>query len=291
MGLAQTGKSTIIKVVAEGYNPKLDTPLSPTLEYDRKSYSIFGKEVSMFDLGGQKSFLERFVGDLAEFIFSHVAVLVYVIDITQVSKLSRAKYYLELALKNIKTYSAEAKVCILLHKTDLIMPDKRSDYIKNFSAFITQDINKQLSIYETSIFNNSAISAFQQIVSNLEQKQISFQSISDNFSTRVKNYLEIIYLLDENGNDVLPKKKNHNSLKFNLTELFQSLKDHQQINEAIKYSINQFESKLVFNSIIINGYALIIIFSTNQLKETSDLYSGLIMQSIKLVEDLNNFIL
>ena len=80
LGLAESGKTTILKVVSEGYIPDKKAPYSATIDYERKNISLFGKTLTIFDLGGQKGFLDRFIGELAGFIFSKVKIMIFVVD-------------------------------------------------------------------------------------------------------------------------------------------------------------------------------------------------------------------
>ncbi|MFX1514514.1 MAG: ADP-ribosylation factor-like protein, partial [Promethearchaeota archaeon] len=113
LGLAESGKTTILKVVTEGYKPEKKAGYTATHNYERKYTSLFGTSVTFFDLGGQVAFLDRFTGELASFIFSEVSAFIFVIDTIQVGDLSRAKYYFELALTKLKDFSPSA-LCYVL---------------------------------------------------------------------------------------------------------------------------------------------------------------------------------
>ena len=83
LGLAESGKSTIVKSFTEGHKSSQEGTYSATINYERKKYSFLGKELTVFDLGGQQSFIDRFTGSLAEFIFSEVRAFVFIIDVSK----------------------------------------------------------------------------------------------------------------------------------------------------------------------------------------------------------------
>jgi hypothetical protein len=289
MGLAQTGKTTIIKVSAEGYIPQKKAPYTATIEYNRKSYEIFGKKISLFDLGGQKSFLDRFVGDLAEFIFSNVAAFIYVIDIVKVSELSLAKYYLELGIKILNKYSPNTSIAILFHKIDLIDQQKKQEFIGSLKTFLGLESMKDVTCYETSVFNQSILNSMEEIISGIKTEPSSLKEIILNFHTKHSDRIVNLHLLDENGNSIPEPHDNFSDYyqkTRNSLDLSAKLIDS---NEKVKYSFIQLQSNLIFNSVLVNNYLLSIVYSGKQLGDISELYLSLLKKSINLVEELNNF--
>lgn len=290
MGLSQTGKTTIIKVITEGFVPQKKAKYTATIDYERKTHTIFGKEVSIFDLGGQKSFLDRFVGELAEFLFSNISSLVYIIDIEKVSKLSLAKYYLELALKNIKSYSPKANVSILLHKIDLIDQEKKDGFIKNFKSFINQGIDQKMHYYETSVFNNSIGVAFESIITKLTEKEKSFNSIIENYKLQLGNFIEKIVLLDEEGQNILRENEKLLDIRQNVIESFNKFKTMFNLHSKPEFSFHMVNSNLIFNSLLKNGFLLYIKLNTDQIDQNSELYKRILIEPILLEKELNKFI-
>ena len=155
LGLKESGKSTIIKVVLEGKIPKKDDIYHATIDYERKLKVIAGTELTIFDLGGQTSFLDRFTGELSEFIFSGVKSLVFVVDSIDIRNISRAKYYLDLSLKKLEQYSPESSVFIFQHKADLIPKKMRDEVRRTIREYLEVGLHKRLKYFETSVFSDS----------------------------------------------------------------------------------------------------------------------------------------
>ena len=60
MGMAESGKSTIIDAVTKRIIPSRDARYKATINYQRKKLDILDKDLTIFDLGGQVLFLDRF---------------------------------------------------------------------------------------------------------------------------------------------------------------------------------------------------------------------------------------
>ena len=159
LGLAQSGKSTIIRVVTEGKIPSKEEPYHATIDYERKQKTIAGTELTIFDLGGQTAFLDRFTGELSEFIFSGVKSLVFVVDSIEIKDISRAKYYLDLSLKKLSQFSPEASIFIFQHKTDLIPKKLKDEVRKTINDYLSSGVTKEIKYSSTSVFDDSIFRA------------------------------------------------------------------------------------------------------------------------------------
>jgi GTPase SAR1 family protein len=159
LGLAESGKSTIIRVVTEGKIPSKEEPYHATIDYERKQKVIAGTELTIFDLGGQTAFLDRFTGELSEFIFSGVKSLVFVVDSIEIKDISRAKYYLDLSLKKLTQFSPEATIFIFQHKTDLIPKKLKDEVKKTINDYLSSGVTQDMKYFSTSVFDDSIFRA------------------------------------------------------------------------------------------------------------------------------------
>ncbi|MFX0062049.1 MAG: ADP-ribosylation factor-like protein [Candidatus Hermodarchaeota archaeon] len=202
LGLAESGKTTILKVVSEGYIPDKKAPYSATLDYTRKNISLFGKKLTVFDLGGQKAFLDRFIGELAEFIFSGVKILIFVVDIVEVNRLSLAKYYLDLALKRIKQYSSTAAVYVFLHKVDLIDQKdqtRMNEFSKNIKTFLSTESDYPVTFFETSVFDPAIFQVFKDLITPLTKGDSTISSIIDDFVKANADFVTMVQVFTQDG--------------------------------------------------------------------------------------------
>ncbi|MHA2346336.1 MAG: ADP-ribosylation factor-like protein, partial [Candidatus Hodarchaeales archaeon] len=167
LGLAESGKSTIIKSVIEGVKTDLGERYSATINYQRKMIHLCGLEISIFDLGGQTRFLDKFTGELSQFVFSSVDSFIFIIEPLQSAYFSRAKYYLELSLEKLKLFSPQAKIFLFLHKTDLIPAQNLNIISQNLKKYLTSEITYQIRYYNTSVFSESAFEAVGSVISEV----------------------------------------------------------------------------------------------------------------------------
>ncbi len=86
LGLSQAGKTSIRDVVFEGKSPEDTKDYAATLNYERQIEQVADEPITVMDLGGQEVFLKRFLSSMSSFIFSNVAVLVFICDIATPDK-------------------------------------------------------------------------------------------------------------------------------------------------------------------------------------------------------------
>lgn len=181
LGLAESGKSTIIRAVTEGKIPKKDDKYNATIDYERKQKVIAGTELTIFDLGGQTAFLDRFTGELSEFIFSGVKTLVFVVDSVNIQGISRAKYYLDLSLKKLSQYSTNASVFIFQHKTDLIPKKLRDEVRKTINDYLSAGVTQKLKYYETSVFSDTIFQAMGEVYAEASGARKTLRPLLETF--------------------------------------------------------------------------------------------------------------
>ena len=164
MGLAQTGKSSIIQVVFENMHPQETEKLPATMKLKREIFDFSGYTLNVYDTAGQISYLEEVFVELRESIFSYLKALFYVVDVSSFDDLDLAKSYFSKAIKNVNEYSKEAEIRILAHKMDLIEPEKREIIINKISNLFGVDEYENVKVYETSIFEDTLLKAIKSVL-------------------------------------------------------------------------------------------------------------------------------
>lgn len=199
LGLAEAGKSTIVKSFTEGHKSSQEGTYSATINYERKKYSFLGKELTVFDLGGQQSFIDRFTGSLAEFIFSEVKSFVFIIDVSKFEEISRAKYYLDLSVKNLIKYSPNASRYIFIHKIDLIKKEFVQEIENRYKEFLMDGISIDFKVYSTSVFQDSIYIALGDVFSQLSSINKSIDPILNDFVSKLSDKISFGGLVARNG--------------------------------------------------------------------------------------------
>ncbi len=165
-GLSEVGKTAIRDLVFGGKKVIEVEGLSATLNYVRQLVHIDSdRTFIILDLGGQKIFLERFMNQFSTFVFHNVCSLIYVVDCIDRYRLDSSKAYFDSAITYLKQYSPFANIIVLIHKIDLLQntPDKIQtvQYLRNF---FQRDVDSPIIFFETSIYDNSLIDAFNEIL-------------------------------------------------------------------------------------------------------------------------------
>ncbi len=176
MGLSNAGKTCIYERVFEGKKPWELIHQTATKGISYKDYEIGQMTKPMiWDLGGQKQYLDEYHGPLRKNIFRKASILLYVVDVTDYERFDNARIELEWSANQMFSYNPDAKINVFLHKVDLIH-DKESvvSHIKNvFSKNISHDINYHL----TSIFDESLFKAWSEIIRVISPKSIFINTI------------------------------------------------------------------------------------------------------------------
>ena len=157
----------ITKLVGKGKIPDKNDPGRATIDYERLQQIFDDNEITIFDLGGATFFLDRFVGELAEFLFGGVKTLVFVVDSIDIKEIQRAKYYFDLCLKCLAEYSPTARIFIFQHKIDLVPKKMRTEVRTTIQEYllggIDDTIKQKIIYYETSVFDTSIIVAMSSV--------------------------------------------------------------------------------------------------------------------------------
>jgi len=163
-GLARSGKSTILRMV-EGKKFPEDRDFHATIDYETLKFLINDEiEVTIFDCGGATPFLDRFTGELAEFLFSELTTFVFVVDSIDIQGIHRAKFYLDLSLKKIEQYSPNAHIFLFQHKVDLVPQKLQEEVHQTVKEYLLKDIARDIHYYETTIIQNGIDDAMRAVL-------------------------------------------------------------------------------------------------------------------------------
>lgn len=179
MGLGASGKSSIRSIVFEGKDAEDVADYAATINYTRSTKSLIGTAFQVFDCGGQESFINNFIGDQAEFIFSDVKILVWVVDVSNFDQVSTSKFYFDHAIEKLEKYSPGAVVFCLCHKIDLVQADMREELLETMRQFFASPMSTEITYAGTSIFDHSIFKIFGEIIRTLMAQSTKAQSVSE----------------------------------------------------------------------------------------------------------------
>ncbi len=159
LGLAQTGKSSIIQVIFEDKPPETTKEIRATIGLRRKLLEFSNLSLNVYDVGGQITYLEEAFIELRESIFSRIKTLFFVVDVSKYQDFNMAKMYFDRTIKNLSEYSPDAQLFVLAHKSDLIPEEKKPKVIDVITDLFETNQYPNVEIHETSIYEPSLVVA------------------------------------------------------------------------------------------------------------------------------------
>jgi len=102
-----------------------DRSRGATIDIDLSHVKFLGNlTLNLWDCGGQEAFMENYLSQQRQHVFSHVGVLIYVFDIESRDVDRDMATYVSIISAMVQ-YSPSAKVFVLIHKMDLILQAER----------------------------------------------------------------------------------------------------------------------------------------------------------------------
>ncbi|EPY28688.1 ras-like small GTPase [Angomonas deanei] len=187
MGPGGAGKTCMRSIIFDNYLPRDALRLGITISLDQSQVHILRNLfLNLWDCGGQHRYVTEYLNRQKEYVFRHVGVMLFVFDINSMSradsaaaagestctdwKLPEMLQYFTSAMQHLRQYSPQAKVFVLLHKTDLINKEVRSQIINNRKEEILKAINSDgsdIQFFGTSIWSDSLYLAYSAVVRSL----------------------------------------------------------------------------------------------------------------------------
>ena len=189
MGRAGAGKTSMRSIIFANYGAKETGRLHPTNQVEHSSFRFMGNlMLSLWDCGGQDVFMENYFESQKEHIFRNTMILIYVLSASAVINdgpdAQKEMAYFKNTVDSLRQLSPNAKIFILVHKSDLIPPHDRAgvfnrvtDTIKNIAAGMT------VETFLTSIWDETLYKAWSRIVHsmmpNMDQLEKELAFIAD----------------------------------------------------------------------------------------------------------------
>lgn len=129
--------------------------------------------ITLWDCGGQDTFMETYFETQREAIFRQAGVLIYVLTVKDDPRdsvdVTKDMSYFSRAMESLKRYSPNARVFCLIHKIDMVNTTERDNVMEEFQQQIKGMTEGPLrvSCYRTSIWDETLFEAWSQIVHDL----------------------------------------------------------------------------------------------------------------------------
>ncbi|MFX1375847.1 MAG: ADP-ribosylation factor-like protein [Promethearchaeota archaeon] len=269
-GLDGAGKTSIILALQREFS-KIAV-IEPTRGAQRTTFKLLGKEVTEWDLGGQKSYLISYLRNPGKF-FEDTEIAIYVIDILDSSRITESLSYLYDVIEKFKELKIEPPINVFFHKCDpkLIksVENEIEDQIDKLEKEIIETVNYgKIHFFSTSIYEPYTImSSISQILLELYPKSELIQKTIEEFANKLN--CEGLIIIDKNSiilgscfKDEQSKKILSSTIAYFLTlnDIFSEMEIEQQEDQiVVRKSGNYFLFKpILFRDIDIPYYMLIL---------------------------------
>ena len=120
-GLSEAGKTAVKRLFFLKQRPEDVDSLAATLNYERMTITINSIPLTIYDLGGQRIFVKRFLSSFSPFVFSQVKAFLFLIDVSNKEKRNNSIDYFNSCVQKLEQFSPDADFFVFLHKNDLIL--------------------------------------------------------------------------------------------------------------------------------------------------------------------------
>ncbi|MFW9867777.1 MAG: ADP-ribosylation factor-like protein [Candidatus Thorarchaeota archaeon] len=187
-GLDGAGKTSIILALHREFS-KIAV-IEPTRGTQRTSFKLLGRDISEWDLGGQKSYLISYLKNPSKY-FADTEIAIYVIDILDESRLLESLSYFYDVIDKFKELNIEPHINVFFHKCDPKIVQsvemKIQNQINDLQKEILETVNyEKIQFYATSIYDPyTIISAMSQILLELFPKSDLIQKTIGEFAKKL----------------------------------------------------------------------------------------------------------
>jgi len=264
-GLDGAGKTSIIMVLKREFS-KIAI-LSPTRGAQRRVFQFLDKNISEWDLGGQKSYRIAYLKNPSKY-FDNTEIAIYVIDIQDKKRIPEAIDYLKDVIEQFKELEISPPIYIFFHKFDPVLERSAYNEYSNLTLNLKQDIKKQseykrLYFYNTTIYDiSSIIRAMSEILLTLYPKSELINKTIKEFSEKLG--AEGVVIIDDNSLQIGSYFKNDEikTILDSSTPYFLTLNDSFKVAEDKAKIIKDPE-----NNVLVQRYDKYFIFKQISLKE------------------------
>jgi len=176
MGRAGAGKTSMRSIIFANYGAKETGRLHPTNQVEHSSFRFMGNlMLSLWDCGGQDVFMENYFESQKEHVFRNAMILIYVLSAAAVvaeanspPDAQKEMNYFKNTIESLGQLSPNAKVYVLVHKSDLIPPHDRGNMFNKVSDQL-KSIGHGMAVetFLTSIWDETLYKAWSRIVHSL----------------------------------------------------------------------------------------------------------------------------
>lgn len=172
-------------IIFSNYSAYETQRLSATMDVEHSHLRFLGNmTLNLWDCGGQDVFVENYFSSQRDHIFGGVEVHIHVFDVQSNEVQKDIRTFIE-CLSHLRKFSPKARIFVLIHKMDLVKPEKRPEIFDTFMLYL-RDQSKpygfEITGFMTSIWDESLYKAWSQIVCSMVPNMSMFQRYLQRFA-------------------------------------------------------------------------------------------------------------
>ncbi|KAF2220767.1 GTP-binding protein GTR1 [Elsinoe ampelina] len=205
MGKSGAGKSSMRSIIFSNYVAKDVRRLGATIDVEHSNIRFMGNlTLNLWDCGGQDGFTESYLTNQRSHVFSAVAVLIFVFDVES-REFNADLVNFASIITALREYTPNARIFVLIHKMDLIAPDKKEAVLTHRSQEIRRvgvengfggqgvGSGREMEFWGTSIWDQSLFKAWTQVIYHLVPNATSIESLLNKMADITNAHELVLY--------------------------------------------------------------------------------------------------
>ncbi|KAF2769210.1 hypothetical protein EJ03DRAFT_343530 [Teratosphaeria nubilosa] len=199
MGRSGAGKSSMRSIIFSNYVAKDVRRLGATVDVEHANIRFMGNlMLNLWDCGGQDSFVESYLTTQRSHVFSFVAVLIFVFDISSREAASDLLSFAS-TVRALRESSTNSKIFVLVHKMDLIPVVSKDPIFRQRKEDVMDTcldegfLEQQIEVWPTSIWDQSLYRAWTQVIYFLVPNAATIEGMLRNLATLLDARELILY--------------------------------------------------------------------------------------------------
>lgn len=205
MGKSGAGKSSMRSIIFSNYVAKDVRRLGATIDVEHSNIRFMGNlTLNLWDCGGQDGFTESYLTNQRSHVFSAVAVLIFVFDVES-REFNADLVNFASIITALREHTPNARIFVLIHKMDLIAPDKKEIVFAHRSQEIRRvgmengfggnapGAGREVEFWGTSIWDQSLFKAWTQVIYHLVPNAGSIEGLLNQMAEIINAHELVLY--------------------------------------------------------------------------------------------------
>ncbi len=158
-GLEKSGRSSIRSIVVKGRVTRKIEENGASLSYYQwhLTKETDSPTITVLDLGGRWSVLEKFILKLSPSAFYGIQALLFIIDISEKNTFKSANKFFTLVQQRVQDSSPSARIFVFLNKVDRITKSSEmQNRVEKLKKSFQKQLKEEIDFHQTTIHDNSA---------------------------------------------------------------------------------------------------------------------------------------